>query len=161
MYKQTIHNHTYSFKDLKTLMAKASPFRSGDALAGICADSYQERVAAQLCLADLPLKTFLSEQLVPYETDEITRLIIDTHNTEAFLTISSFTVGMFRDFLLSESATANTLQQLQKAITPEMAAAVSKIMRNQDLVLVAHEVQEYHRPCRKVLLKASAQSSYR
>jgi ethanolamine ammonia-lyase large subunit len=141
MYKQTIHNHTYSFKDLKTLMAKASPFRSGDALAGICADSYQERVAAQLCLADLPLKTFLSEQLVPYETDEITRLIIDTHNTEAFLTISSFTVGMFRDFLLSESATANTLQQLQKAITPEMAAAVSKIMRNQDLVLVAQKIR--------------------
>jgi ethanolamine ammonia-lyase large subunit len=141
MYKQTIHNHTYSFKDLKTLMAKASPFRSGDALAGICADSYQERVAAQLCLAELPLKTFLSEQLIPYETDEVTRLIIDTHHTEAFLTISSFTVGMFRDFLLSESATANTLQQLQKAITPEMAAAVSKIMRNQDLVLVAQKIR--------------------
>jgi ethanolamine ammonia-lyase large subunit len=120
-------------------MARASPFRSGDALAGICADSYQERVAAQWCLADLPLKTFLSEQLIPYETDEVTRLIIDKHDTEAFLAISSFTVGMFRDFLLSESATANTLQQLQKAITPEMAAAVSKIMRNQDLVLVAQK----------------------
>ena len=141
MYKHTIHNHTYSFKDLKTLMAKASPFRSGDALAGICADSYQERVAAQLCLADLPLKTFLSEQLIPYEIDEVTRLIIDTHHTKAFLAISSFTVGMFRDFLLSESATANTLQQLQKAITPEMAAAVSKIMRNQDLVLVAQKIR--------------------
>ena len=104
MYKQTIQNHTYHFKDLKTLMAKASPFRSGDALAGICADSYQERVAAQLCLADLPLKTFLSEALIPYESDEITRLIIDNHDVEAFMLISSFTVGMFRDFLLSDTA---------------------------------------------------------
>jgi ethanolamine ammonia-lyase large subunit len=141
MYKLTLHNHTYHFKDLKTLMAKASPYRSGDALAGLCAESYQERVSAQLCLADLPLKTFLSEALVPYESDEVTRLIMDTHDDEAFLPISSFTVGMFRDFLLSESANAKTLHHLQKAITPEMAAAVSKIMRNQDLVLVAQKIR--------------------
>ena len=141
MYKQTIQHHTYHFKDLKTLMAKASPYRSGDALAGICAESYQERVAAQLCLADLPLKTFLSETVIPYEADEITRLIIDNHNNETFKLISSFTVGMFRDFLMSESANQATLHLLQTAITPEMAAAVSKIMRNQDLVLAAQKIR--------------------
>ena len=141
MYKQTIQHHTYHFKDLKTLMAKASPYRSGDALAGICAESYQERVAAQLCLADLPLKTFLSETVIPYEADEITRLIIDNHNNETFKLISSFTVGMFRDFLMSESANQATLHLLENAITPEMAAAVSKIMRNQDLVLAAQKIR--------------------
>jgi len=141
MYKQTIQHHTYHFKDLKTLMAKASPYRSGDALAGICAESYQERVAAQLCLADLPLKTFLSETVIPYEADEITRLIIDNHNNETFKLISSFTVGMFRDFLMSEGANQETLHLLQTAITPEMAAAVSKIMRNQDLVLAAQKIR--------------------
>jgi ethanolamine ammonia-lyase large subunit len=141
MYKQTIQHHTYHFKDLKTLMAKASPYRSGDALAGICADSYQERVAAQFCLADLPLKTFLSETVIPYEADEITRLIIDNHNKESFNPISSFTVGMFRDFLMSEDANQKTLDFLQSAITPEMAAAVSKIMRNQDLVLAAQKIR--------------------
>ena len=122
-------------------MAKASPYRSGDALAGICAESYQERVAAQLCLADLPLKTFLSETVIPYEADEITRLIIDNHNNETFKLISSFTVGMFRDFLMSESANQATLHLLENAITPEMAAAVSKIMRNQDLVLAAQKIR--------------------
>jgi len=141
MYKQTIQHHTYHFKDLKTLMAKASPYRSGDALAGICAESYQERVAAQFCLADLPLKTFLSETVIPYEADEITRLIIDNHNKEFFKPISSFTVGMFRDFLMSEDANHKTLDFLQTAITPEMAAAVSKIMRNQDLVLAAQKIR--------------------
>jgi ethanolamine ammonia-lyase large subunit len=141
MYKQTIHSRTYQFNDLKTLMAKASPFRSGDALAGLSAESYQERVAAQLCLADLSLKTFLSEALIPYESDEVTRLIMDNHDADSFSMISSFTVGMFRDFLLSEEATAETLQKLQPAITPEMAAAVSKIMRNQDLVMVAQKIR--------------------
>ena len=141
MYKQTIQNHTYHFKDLKTLMAKASPFRSGDALAGLCADSYQERIAAQLCLAEIPLKTFLTEAVIPYEKDEVTRLIMDNHDEKAFMLISSFTVGTFRDFLLSENATAKILLFLQKAITPEMAAAVCKIMRNQDLVLVAQKIR--------------------
>lgn len=140
-YKHTIQNHTYTFTDLKTLLAKASPFRSGDALAGLCSDTYQERVAAQMCLADLPLKVFLSEAIIPYETDEVTRLIIDTHDPVAFSIISSFTVGMLRDWLLSDTADTIVLQQLQKGLTPEMVAAVSKIMRNQDLVLVAQKCE--------------------
>ena len=141
MYKQTIQSHTYHFKDLKTLMARASPFRSGDALAGLCAESYEERVAAQLCLADLPLKTFLTEALVPYESDDVTRLIMDNHDADSFRLISSFTVGMFRDFLLNEDSTPETLHRLHHAITPEMAAAVSKVMRNQDLVMAAQKIR--------------------
>jgi ethanolamine ammonia-lyase large subunit len=141
MYKHQVHNHTYQFNDLKTLMAKATPFRSGDALAGLCADSYEERVAAQICLADLPLKTFLNEVVIPYEEDEITRLIIDTHDEKKFSSISSFTVGELRDWLLSDDTNTTTLRQLQYAFTPEMVAAVSKIMRNQDLVLVAQKCE--------------------
>jgi ethanolamine ammonia-lyase large subunit len=120
-------------------MAKASPYRSGDALAELCATSYQERVAAQLCLADVPLRAFLNEVLVPYEKDEVTRLIIDTHDPNAFEWISSFTVGQFRDWLLSDDASEEIILQVKEGITPEMAAAVSKIMRNQDLVLVAQK----------------------
>ena len=141
MYKYIVHNHTYHFNDLKTLMAKATPFRSGDDLAGLCAASYEERVAAQICLADLPLKAFLNEVVIPYEDDEITRLIIDTHDTKNFLRISSFTVGELRDWLLSDHAHTSVLQELQYAFTPEMVAAVSKIMRNQDLVLVAQKCE--------------------
>jgi ethanolamine ammonia-lyase large subunit len=141
MYRHTIQAHVYSFENLATLLAKASPLRSGDALAGLCAGSYQERVAAQCCLADLPLKTFLSELVIPYETDEVTRLIIDTHDATGFSSISSFTVGMLRDWLLSDEADTQALHSLSKAITPEMAAAVSKIMRNQDLVLVARKCE--------------------
>ena len=141
LFKHTIQQHTYHFNDLKTLMAKATPFRSGDALAGLCADSYEERVAAQICLADLPLKAFLNEVVIPYEDDEITRLIIDTHDAKNFLRISSFTVGELRDWLLSDHANTSILQELQYAFTPEMVAAVSKIMRNQDLVLVAQKCE--------------------
>jgi ethanolamine ammonia-lyase large subunit len=139
MYSHTVGNHVYQFPDLRVLMAKASPYRSGDALAGVCADSYQERVAAQLCLADVPLKNFLSEALIPYEKDEVTRLIIDTHDATAFATISSFTVGQFRNWLLSDDATEEIIFHIRKGITPEMAAAVSKIMRNQDLVLAGQK----------------------
>jgi ethanolamine ammonia-lyase large subunit len=139
MYRYTVHNNTYTFPSLRDLMAKASPYRSGDALAELCASSYQERVAAQLCLADVPLKVFLNEVLVPYEKDEVTRLIIDTHDANAFEWISSFTVGQFRDWLLSDDATEEIILQIKKGITPEMASAVSKIMRNQDLVLVAQK----------------------
>jgi ethanolamine ammonia-lyase large subunit len=139
MYRYTVHNNTYSFPSLRVLMAKASPYRSGDALAELCAASYQERVAAQLCLADVPLKTFLNEVLVPYEKDEVTRLIIDTHDSKAFERISSFTVGQFRDWLLSDDVSEEIILQIKKGITPEMAAAVSKVMRNQDLVLVAQK----------------------
>ncbi|CAN5832758.1 ethanolamine ammonia-lyase subunit EutB [soil metagenome] len=122
-------------------MAKATPFRSGDALAGLAADTYEERVAAQMCLADIPIKAFLSEAIIPYEADEITRLIIDTHDANTFVLISSFTVGELRDWMLGDAADTQTLQQLQYAFTPEMIAAVSKIMRNQDLILAAQKCE--------------------
>ncbi len=120
--------------DLKTLLAKATPRRSGDELAGIAANSAEERVRAQMELADVPLKRFLAEPLIPYETDEITRLICDSHDAAAFAPISHLTVGEFRELLLAEETTGDTLAQLSPGITPEMAAAVSKIMRVQDLV---------------------------
>ncbi|WP_044172214.1 ethanolamine ammonia-lyase subunit EutB [Flectobacillus major] len=137
MYRQSIKSKTYTFADLKTLLAKATPKRSGDELAGVAAKSAEERVAAQMILADLPLKVFLNEALVPYEKDEVTRLIIDTHDSEAFSSISHLTVGDFRNYLLNESTHSGTLQTIQKGITPEMAAAVSKIMRIQDLITVS------------------------
>ncbi len=137
MYRYTLGNYTYTFENLKVLMAKATPLRSGDQLAGVAATTYQERVAAQLALADLPLKTFLQELLIPYEEDEVTRLIIDTHDEEAFHIISHLTVGDFRNWLLSENATPSILKQVSKGITPEMAAAVAKIMSLQDLILVS------------------------
>lgn len=137
MFQQTIKYKTYQFADLKTLMAKATPKRSGDELAGVAANSAEERVAAQMALADVPLKVFLNEALVPYEKDEVTRLIIDTHDLSAFSPISHLTVGDFRNFLLSENTTTEVLQQISKGITPEMAAAVSKLMRVQDLINVA------------------------
>lgn len=136
-YRYTIASHTYHFPDLKTLLAKASPIRSGDQLAGLAAATAAERVAAQSALADLPLKTFLDEAVIPYEEDEVTRLIIDQHDKDAFQPISHFTVGDFRNFLLSYETTTPLLQKLAPGITPEMAAAVSKLMRVQDLVLVA------------------------
>ena len=137
MYKTTLDNRTYQFEDLKTLMAKASPARSGDDLAGVSAHSMEERVAAKMALADVPLKRFLEEQLIPYEMDEVTRLIIDTHDTKAFAPISHLTVGDFRNWLLNDHTTTAMLAFVAPGITPEMAAAVSKIMRNQDLILVA------------------------
>ncbi len=140
-YNFTIKNHRYVFNDLKTLLAKATPFRTGDALAGLTANSYEERIAAQIALADLPLKTFLNEAVIPYETDEITRLIIDEHDAETFQSIAHFTVGDLRDWLLCEDANTTVLQQLAPALTPEMVAAVSKLMRNQDLIFVAHKCE--------------------
>lgn len=140
-YRQTIGQTVYVFSDLKMLLAKASPFRSGDALAGVCAASYEERVAAQLTLAELPLKQFLNETPLPYEQDEITRLIIDTHNTAAFAPVAHLTVGDFRNWLLGQEATSEVLHKLSPGITPEMAAAVSKIMRNQDLIAVARKCE--------------------
>ena len=137
-YRYSLSNRTYRFADLRELMAKATPLRSGDVLAGIAAEDAEERVAAQMALADLPLKTFLSESVVPYEDDEVTRLIIDEHDSDAFAPVSSLTIGDFRNWLLSESANEESLTRLAPGITPEMAAAVSKIMRLQDLVLVAN-----------------------
>lgn len=141
MYQANIRNRNYLFPNLKTLMAKASPLRSGDELAGVAAITAEERVAAQMALADVPLKTFLTEHLIPYEDDEITRLIIDTHDEKAFAPISHLTVGDFRNFLLEESTDTPTLQALQKGLTPEMVAAVSKLMRVQDLVTVASKCE--------------------
>jgi len=140
-YQFTIRDIVYRFDDLRTLLAKASPYRTGDVLAGICAETYQERVAAQIALADVPLKTFLSEILIPYEKDEITRLIIDGHDIAAFNSISSLTVGEFRDWLLKDETDTAVLKDIAAGITPEMAAAVSKLMRNQDLIAVAKKCE--------------------
>ncbi|MCD4485365.1 ethanolamine ammonia-lyase subunit EutB [Chromobacterium vaccinii] len=134
-----IGTRTYRFADLKTLMARASPLRSGDQLAGVAAASAEERVAAQMCLADLPLTVFLNQALIPYEEDEVTRLILDGHDAAAFAAVSHLTVGGLRDWLLSDAATAETLAALAPGLTPEMAAAVSKLMRNQDLVQAARK----------------------
>lgn len=141
MYRTTIGQRTYQFPDLKSLMAKASPARSGDYLAGVAAATAEERMAAKICLADLPLKAFLENALIPYEEDEITRLIMDEHDLQAFSLVSHLTVGDFRDWLLSEHADSFTLARLAPGLTPEMVAAVSKLMRNQDLILVAKKCQ--------------------
>ena len=137
IYKHTLGLQTYEFRDLKDVMAKASPARSGDYLAGVAAATYVERMAARMCLAEVPLTQFLQELLIPYEQDEITRLIIDTHDKKAFTEISHLTVADFRNWLLSDLATTEALARVAPGITPEMAAAVSKLMRNQDLILVA------------------------
>ena len=130
---------TYGFRDLKDLLAKATPLRSGDLLAGVAAASAEERVVAQMALADLPLTTFLNHVVVPYESDEVTRLIIDGHDAAAFEPISHLTVGDFRNWLLGDEADSAVLSKVAAGITPEMAAAVCKIMRNQDLILVAQK----------------------
>jgi ethanolamine ammonia-lyase large subunit len=139
-YECNLGGTHHVFADLRTLLARASPDRAGDRLAGLAAESGEERVAARTALADLPLTRFLDEPLVPYETDEVTRLILDTHDNTAFAPIAAMTVGEFRDFLLSDEATAETLAALAPGITPEMAAGVSKIMRNQDLIAVAKKI---------------------
>ena len=141
MYKTTLAHRSYQFADLRSLMAKATPARSGDYLAGIGAESAEERMAARMALADLPLTTFLNEALIPYEQDEVTRLILDTHDAAAFAPLRHLTVGDFRNWLLSEAADCMTLARVAPGITPEMAAAVSKLMRNQDLILVARKCQ--------------------
>ncbi|MFT8951264.1 MAG: ethanolamine ammonia-lyase subunit EutB [Gluconobacter sp.] len=140
-YRCTLRGEQYTFDDLKTLLAKASPARSGDELAGLSASSDAQRVAARYALANLPLDTFLKSELIPYETDDVTRLILDTHDQSAFSPLSSLTVAGFRDWLLSEDATTEALAALAPGITPEMAAAVSKIMRNQDLITVSRKIR--------------------
>jgi ethanolamine ammonia-lyase large subunit len=137
MYAATVGSRRYSFGDLKTLLAKATPLRSGDQLAGLAAESGEERVAAQFALADLPLGTFLNEAVVPYEKDEVTRLIVDSHDRTAFEPVASLTVGGFRDWLLADETTTERLAALAPGLTPEMVAAVSKICRLQDLMLIA------------------------
>ena len=141
VYRQIIGAISHVFADLRELHAKATPPRSGDRLAGIAAESAEEMIAARMALADVPLKQFLNEAVIPYEDDEVTRLILDTHDVQAFAPIASLTVGGFRDWLLSDAATAETLKKASRGITPEMAAAVSKLMRNQDLILVAKKCE--------------------
>ena len=138
-FSHTIDSHVYQFASLKELLAKATPPRSGDVLAGVAAASARERVAAQLALAEVPLALFLNEALVPYEDDEVTRLIFDSHERAAFAPISHLCVGDFRDWLLDDATDTAMLARVAAGITPEMAAAVSKLMRLQDLVLVARK----------------------
>jgi ethanolamine ammonia-lyase large subunit len=140
LLQHTIDSVTYIFRDLKDLLAKATPVRSGDELAGVAAMSSVERVAAQMTLADLPLSVFLAEAIVPYESDEVTRLIFDSHDATAFVPIASLTVGGFRDWLLSEEAAAESLSAVSAGLTPEIVAAVSKLMRVQDLIAVARKI---------------------
>ncbi|MCL9851911.1 ethanolamine ammonia-lyase subunit EutB [Ralstonia solanacearum P673] len=140
-FSHTLGSETYRFDSLRDVLAKASPARSGDALAGIAAASAAERVAAQMALAEIPLKHFLDEAVVPYEADEVTRLIVDTHDADAFAPVRHLTVGDFRDWLLGDAADALALAALAPGLTPEMAAAVSKLMRVQDLILVAQKAR--------------------
>lgn len=140
-FAHTIGNRRYTFATLRELLAKATPMRSGDQLANLAAASAEERVAAQFALADAPLALFLSEAVVPYEDDEVTRLIVDTHDAAAFAPIRSFTVGELRDWLLSDDATPARLATLAPGLTPEMAAAVSKLMRVQDLIAAAQKIR--------------------
>ena len=140
-FSATIGNRRYRFADLRELLAKAAPARSGDVLAGVAAESAEERVAAQFALADLPLAHFLAEQVIPYEIDEVTRLIADSHDPQAFTPVRSFTVGELRDWLLSDEATEERLSALGPGLTPEMAAAASKLMRVQDLIAAAAKIR--------------------
>ena len=140
-FAHTIGQKHYTFPSLRELLAKATPLRSGDALAGLAAESAEERVAAQFALADTALTRFCEEHVVPYEEDEVTRLIVDTHDTEAFAPVRSFTVGELRDWLLSDDATPERIAALAPGLTPEMAAAVSKLMRVQDLIAAAAKIR--------------------
>jgi ethanolamine ammonia-lyase large subunit len=137
-FAHSVGGTRHVFPDLRTLLARATPLRSGDVLAGVAAASAGERVAAQRALADLPLRFFLSDAVVPYETDEVTRLILDSHDEAAFAPVSHLTVGGFRDWLLGEADSA-ALTTLAPGLTPEMVAAVSKISRLQDLVAIAQK----------------------
>ncbi|MDL2339284.1 MAG: ethanolamine ammonia-lyase subunit EutB, partial [Pseudomonadota bacterium] len=140
-YSHSIGARSFRFDSLKTLLARATPERSGDHLAGVAAGTAEERAAAQMALADVPLRQFLNEAVVPYEADEVTRLIVDTHDAAAFAAIAHLTVGGFREWLLSDEVDSEALALASPGITPEMAAATSKIMRNQDLIMVARKVR--------------------
>jgi ethanolamine ammonia-lyase large subunit len=140
-FRQSLGHVTHRFPDLKMLLAKATPRRSGDELAGLAAQNAEERVAAQMALADVPLRTFLAEELIPVEEDEVSRLIATDHNPERFEPIASMTVGEWRDWLLRDETNGESLRHIAPGVTPEMAAAVSKLMRAQDLVAVAAKIR--------------------
>src|ERR1700733_11005194 len=118
VYRHAIDSTIYVFDDLRDLLAKATPPRSGDRLAGIAADTAEQMIAARMALADVPLTQFLHETVVPYEDDEVPRLIIDSHDAAPFAAISSLTVGEFRDWLLSDTATTATLARAARGMTP-------------------------------------------
>ncbi|HSU69006.1 MAG TPA: ethanolamine ammonia-lyase subunit EutB [Tepidisphaeraceae bacterium] len=136
-YAGNVESRSYQFRDLRELLAKATPLRSGDCLADLAAADARERAAAQLILADVPLQRFFEEPIIPYDEDEVTRLILDTHDRTAFAGVADLTVGQFREWLLSYETDSEALSAVAPGLTPEMAAAVSKIMRNQDLILAA------------------------
>src|SRR6478735_3179080 len=138
-FSSTLFGRSYQFATLRELMAKATPKRSGDELAGVGAKSAEERVAAQICLAEVPLARFLEDQLIPYELDDVTRLIVDSHDAAAFAPVAGLTVGEFRNWLLAYETDSAALRALAPGLTPEMVAAVTKLMGNQDLVLVARK----------------------
>lgn len=138
-FSHSVGVRNYRFRDLRELLAKATPLRSGDLLAGVAAGSEEERMAARMALAEVPLQRFLEEPLIPYEEDEVTRLILDGHDAAAFAAVAGLSVGELRDWLLGEAADTAALSRLAPGLTPEMAAAVSKLMRNQDLILVAQK----------------------
>jgi ethanolamine ammonia-lyase large subunit len=137
----TLGGSVHTFTDLRAVFAAATPLRSGDALAGLAAASLEQRMAARYVLADLPLRHLLSEALIPYETDEVTRLILDSHDALAFAPVATLTIGAFRDWLLADTTTPDTLRSLAPGLTPEMVAAVCKLMRNQDLISVARKCE--------------------
>ena len=143
-YSLVVRGMRHTFADLKTLLAKATPARSGDELAGLAAEDSEARVIAQMCLADLPLSTFAAEPVIPCEIDSVSRLIVEQHHKPesqtAFAPVASLTVGEFRDWLLSDDATTDRIAALSPALMPEMAAGVSKLMRLQDLVTVARKI---------------------
>ncbi|CAB3648877.1 ethanolamine ammonia-lyase subunit EutB [Trinickia soli] len=138
-FRETIGARSYRFDSLATLLAKASPLRSGDELAGLAADTEEERAAAKMALAAVPLRTFLDEAVIPYEEDEVTRLIIDDHCADAFAPIAHLTVGELREWMLADATDSQALARVAPGLTPEMVAAVSKLMRNQDLILAARK----------------------
>jgi len=140
-YKTDLAGTHHVFDDLKHVLAVATPERSGDQLAGIAAASAEQRVAARYVLADLPLATFLSDLVIPYEHDEVSRLIVDSHDAAAFAPIAHLTVGAFREWLLDNGNDGDAIARVTAGITPEMAAAVSKLMRNQDLIAVARKIE--------------------
>ena len=165
-HAHTLGGRVYRFDDLKSLLAKATPERSGDQLAGIAAESDEERMAARLALADLPLATFLREPLIPYEVDEVTRLIVDTHDSVAFAPVAHLTVGAFRDWLLSDTATTTALTALSPGLTPEMVAAVSKLMQSgpdpgRPQVHRRHALPFHDRPAWPARGAAAAEPSHR
>ena len=149
-FASTVRSERFNFADLRELLAKANEEKSGDALAGIAAANQRERVAAKRALADVRLEEVLSQPVIDPDVDEVSRLILDSHDRAAFAPLASQTVGEFREWLLDDATDAGRLRFSQAGITPEMAAAVAKLMSNKDLVLAAAKIRNVTR-CRNTL----------